>query len=160
MARAARWLGLSAVIVALDQLTKTWIAAAIAQGETLTLAPFFDLVRVYNRGAAFSFLSDASGWQRWFFIVLAGAISVWLVVLIARHRAETALPLSLALILGGAVGNLIDRLNHGAVVDFLYFHIGRWGWPAFNAADSAITLGIAVILISQLRGRGPASDIR
>ncbi len=159
MVRAAGWLGLSAAIVALDQLTKAWIAAAIAQGETVTLAPFFDLVRVYNRGAAFSFLSDASGWQRWFFVALAGAISVWLVVLIARHRAETALPLALALILGGAVGNLIDRLNHGAVVDFLYVHVGRWGWPAFNAADSAITLGVAVILISQLRGHARAGGV-
>lgn len=151
MARAAAWLGLSGALVAIDQLTKLWVRSELTGGESVTVTAFFDLVLMYNAGAAFSFLSSASGWQRWFFVALATAISVWLVVLIGRHAAERWMPLALALILGGALGNLIDRLSHGAVVDFLYFHAGRYGWPAFNAADSAITLGVALLVWEQFR---------
>jgi signal peptidase II len=154
MARAAAWLGLSGAVVAIDQLSKSWVRSELTGGESVTVTAFFDLVLVYNAGAAFSFLSSASGWQRWFFVALAGAISVWLIVLIRRHAAERWMPLGLSLILGGALGNLIDRLSHGAVVDFLYFHAGRYGWPAFNAADSAITLGVALLAWEQFR---PAS---
>lgn len=149
-ARLAAWLGLSALVVAFDQITKFWITARLTLGETLRMTPFFDLVLVHNRGAAFSFLSNASGWQRWFFVVLAGAISAWLVVLLRRHARERWLPLSFALILGGAVGNVIDRVSYGAVIDFLYFHIGRYGWPAFNVADSAISVGVCVLVWEQL----------
>ena len=148
--RFAAWLGLSALIIALDQATKYWITAWLSFGETVRVTGFFDVVLVYNPGAAFSFLSSASGWQRWFFIVLAGAISVWLVVLIRRHAHERWLPLSFALILGGAIGNVIDRALYGAVIDFLYFHIGRYGWPAFNVADSAISVGVCILLWEQL----------
>jgi signal peptidase II len=110
---------------------------------------YFDLVLVYNPGAAFSFLADHSGWQRWFFIVLTSAVSVWLIVLMQRHVHQIVLPLGLALILGGAIGNLIDRVMLGAVVDFLYFHLGSHGFPAFNVADSAITSGVVLMLVDQ-----------
>jgi signal peptidase II len=112
---------------------------------------FFDLVLVYNPGAAFSFLAEHSGWQRWFFTGLAVVICGWLLALMHRHRHERLLPASFALIIGGAVGNVIDRLAHGAVVDFLYFHVGRYGWPAFNLADSAITVGVILMLWAELR---------
>ena len=148
--RFAAWLGLSALIIALDQATKYWITAWLSFGETVRVTGFFDVVLVYNPGAAFSFLSSASGWQRWFFVALAGAVSVWLIVLIRRHARERWLPLSFALILGGAIGNVIDRVMYGAVIDFLYFHIGRYGWPAFNVADSAISVGVCILLWEQL----------
>ena len=148
--RSAAWLGLSALIVALDRTTKYWITAWLSFGESVRVTPFFDVVLVYNPGAAFSFLSSASGWQRWFFVALAGAVSVWLIVLIRRHARERWLPLSFALILGGAIGNVIDRVMYGAVIDFLYFHIGRYGWPAFNVADSAISVGVCILLWEQL----------
>ncbi|HCX34355.1 MAG TPA: signal peptidase II [Rhodocyclaceae bacterium] len=153
MPRLAGWFGLSAVVVVLDQISKTWIAGRIEAGTAIRLGAYLDLVHVYNPGAAFSFLSDASGWQRWLFVALAGAISIWLIALIGRHRAETAAPLAFALILGGAIGNLIDRLMHGAVLDFLYFHVGTWGWPAFNVADSAISAGVVLILLVRARRR-------
>ncbi|GAB4182314.1 MAG: signal peptidase II [Rhodocyclaceae bacterium] len=157
MLRLAGWFGLSAALIALDQLTKSLIAGRIGQGGSVSLGAFLDLVHIYNRGAAFSFLSEASGWQRWFFVALAGTISLWLIALIVRDRAQTMTPLAFALILAGAIGNLIDRLIHGAVLDFLYFHIGPWGWPAFNLADSSITLGVALILIDQLRAKKRAA---
>lgn len=137
-------------MVALDQLTKFLIISAFRLGESLTLTSFFDLVLVFNRGAAFSFLSDAGGWQRWFFVALALAISSWIVVMLKHHANEQLLPTALALVLGGALGNVIDRLLHGAVVDFLYFHISEHYFPAFNLADSAITVGVALMLWQQL----------
>jgi len=142
---------LSGAVIALDQLTKAAVLSAFRLGESLTLAPFFDLVLVFNRGAAFSFLSDAGGWQRWFFIVLALAISAWIVVMLTRHAAETLFSAALSLVLGGALGNVFDRCNHGAVVDFLSFHIAGYYWPAFNVADSAISVGVALMLWEQLR---------
>lgn len=144
------WMGLSGLVVAVDQLTKFAMSQWLERGQSLRVTPFFDLVLVYNPGAAFSFLSDAAGWQRWFFVVLALGISVWLVRLIRLHARERWLALSFALILGGALGNVIDRLFHGAVIDFLYFHAGRYGWPAFNVADSAISVGVALLLWDQL----------
>jgi signal peptidase II len=148
--RHAGWLGLSAAVVVFDQLTKYLISGWLQFGESVRVTSFFDVVLVHNPGAAFSFLSSASGWQRWFFVALALAISVWLVRLIGRHAAERWLPLAFALVLGGALGNVIDRLLHGAVIDFLYFHVGRYGWPAFNVADSAITIGVVLLLWEQL----------
>jgi signal peptidase II len=144
------WLGLSGLVVAVDQLTKYAMTQWLERGQSVRVTPFFDLVLVYNPGAAFSFLSDAAGWQRWFFVLLALGISVWLVRLIRLHAGERWLALSFALILGGALGNVIDRLFHGAVIDFLYFHAGRYGWPAFNVADSAISVGVALLLWDQL----------
>ncbi len=138
----------------LDQAAKAWIMSAFSLGESMTITPFFDLVFVFNRGAAFSFLSSASGWQRWFFVALALAISAWIVMMIRRHAHERLEPLALALILGGALGNVIDRLSHAAVVDFLSFHIGAHYWPAFNVADSAISVGVALLLWHQFsRGK-------
>ncbi|HWS13310.1 MAG TPA: signal peptidase II [Rhodocyclaceae bacterium] len=143
------WLGLSGLVVAVDQLTKYAMTQWLERGQSVRVTPFFDLVLVYNPGAAFSFLADAAGWQRWFFVLLALGISVWLVRLIRVHAGERWLALSFALILGGALGNVIDRLFHGAVIDFLYFHAGRYGWPAFNVADSAISVGVALLLWDQ-----------
>lgn len=149
--RWRNWLLLSGSIIVLDQITKALLTAAFRLGESLTLTPFFDLVFVFNRGAAFSFLSDAGGWQRWFFIALALAISAWIVVMLRQHAAEKLFSTALALVLGGALGNVIDRLTHGAVVDFLSFHVAGYYWPAFNVADSAITVGVVLMLWQQLR---------
>lgn len=151
--RLAAWLSFAALIVVVDQLTKLAVTRSLTYGQSIAVTPFFDLVLVFNPGAAFSFLSDASGWQRWFFVVLALAISVWLVVLLRRHAAEKLLPVALALILGGAIGNVIDRVLFGAVIDFLYFHLGKYYWPAFNVADSAISIGVALMIWDQIRPR-------
>lgn len=148
--KAVPWLALSGLVIVLDQASKQMITAAFKLGESLRMTSFFDLVLVFNRGAAFSFLSDAGGWQRWFFIVLALVISTWIVFMLARHAEERLLSAALALVLGGAVGNVIDRLWHGAVVDFLSFHLEGYYWPAFNLADSAISVGVALMLWQQL----------
>ncbi|MCB1908547.1 MAG: lipoprotein signal peptidase [Rhodocyclaceae bacterium] len=147
----AGWLALSATVAVLDQLSKQWIMHGMQPGERIELTKFFDLVLVFNPGAAFSFLADHSGWQRWFFVVLAVLICGWLLVLLRRHQAERLLPFAFAMIIGGAAGNVVDRFLYGAVVDFLYFHAGRYGWPAFNLADSAITLGIVLMIWAQIR---------
>lgn len=147
----APWLALAALVAVLDQLTKQLVLANLFRGEVIPMTGFFDLVLVYNPGAAFSFLAEHSGWQRWFFTGLAVVICGWLLALMHRHRHERLLPASFALIIGGALGNVIDRLAHGAVVDFLYFHVGRYGWPAFNLADSAITVGVILMLWAELR---------
>lgn len=145
------WLLLAAVVAGLDQLTKQIVLATMNYGERIPVTSFFDLVLVFNRGAAFSFLAEHSGWQRWFFTALAVVICGWLSVLLHQHRHERLLPTAFALIIGGAVGNVIDRLMHGAVVDFLYFYVERLGWPAFNLADSAIFIGVVLMLWSQFR---------
>ena len=149
MPRVWIWLASSAIVIALDQASKAWILSAFKLGESMTITPFFDLVLVFNRGAAFSFLSSAAGWQRWFFVALALGISAWIVMMIKRHAHEWLEPLALTLVLGGALGNVIDRLMHAAVVDFLSFHIGAHYWPAFNVADSAICVGVALLLWHQ-----------
>jgi signal peptidase II len=149
--RLTGWLALAAAVAAADQLTKWLMLQMLTHGRTIEVTAFFKLVLVYNPGAAFSFLADQSGWQRWFFVVLAVVICGWLAALLHRHQSETALPLAFSLIIGGAIGNVVDRLVYGAVVDFLYFHIGQYAWPAFNLADSAITVGVALMLWSQFR---------
>jgi signal peptidase II len=151
--RLVAWLGLAALVVVVDQLTKLAVTRSLTYDQSIAVTPFFDLVVIYNPGAAFSFLSDASGWQRWFFVVLALVISVWLLLLLRRHAAEKLLPLALALILGGAIGNVIDRILFGAVIDFLYFHLGKYYWPAFNVADSAISVGVVLMIWDQIRPR-------
>lgn len=156
MGKVAWWLGLSVLIVALDQATKFWITQVLRFGETVVVTSFFNLVLVYNPGAAFSFLSDQSGWQRWFFVALALAVSVWLVALIRRHARELWIPLAASLILGGALGNVIDRVVFGAVIDFIQWHVGGYYWPAFNVADSAITVGVVLLLWDQFRSRSSA----
>jgi len=145
------WLELSALVVVLDQIAKWLVLSKLSFGEAVPVTSFFQLVLVYNPGAAFSFLADHAGWQRWFFTVLALVVCGWLLTLLRTHQRELALPLAFSLVIGGAIGNVIDRVVHGAVVDFLYFHIGRYGWPAFNVADSAITIGVALMLVAQFR---------
>jgi signal peptidase II len=147
----ARWLALATFVVLLDQASKAWVLASFRYMESLVVTPFFNLVLVYNSGAAFSFLAGAGGWQKWFFVVLALGISLWLLSLLRQHAGERLLPLALSLILGGAIGNVIDRLRFDAVVDFLDFHLAGYHWPAFNVADSAITVGVLLMLWHQIR---------
>lgn len=149
------WLELIALVIVLDQASKWVVLSQMQTGDSITVTSFFRLVLVYNEGAAFSFLADHSGWQRWFFIVLALGVSGWLLTMLRQHHRETLLPLAFSLIIGGALGNVIDRIMHGAVVDFLFFHAGRYGWPAFNVADSAITVGVALMLWAQFRTPHP-----
>jgi len=150
-----RWLMLSVLVVVCDQLSKFAIRHLLLRGEGVEVAPFFNLLLTYNRGAAFSFLAGAAGWQRGFFIVLALAASIWIVYLLHKHSRQTMFCVALSLILGGAVGNLIDRIWIGEVVDFLDFHAGSWHWPAFNLADSAITCGAALLIWDGFRPRRP-----
>lgn len=145
------WLGVSAGVVLLDQLSKHLVQQALSYGESVRVAPFFDLVLVFNPGAAFSFLSAAPGWQRELFIGIALAASALIVYLLRRHAADRLFCFALSLILGGAVGNLIDRVRLGAVVDFLSFHLAQHPFPAFNLADSAITCGAALLIWDSLR---------
>ncbi len=147
----APWLAIAAAIVILDQITKAMILAAFQLGDAHRVTAFFDIVRAHNRGAAFSFLNDASGWQRWFFIVLGIAAAVFIVWLLARHGGQRLFGWALALILGGAVGNVIDRMLHGYVVDFLQVHWGGAYFPSFNVADSAITVGAVLLILDELR---------
>ena len=151
--RVALWLWLLAALVLalLDQLTKQWVLASLQPGDSIVIAPFISLVLWFNRGAAFSFLADGAGWQRGFLIGIAVAAALLIVWLLRRHRDETLFCTGLALVLGGAVGNLWDRLLHGHVVDFVLLHAGGWHWPAFNLADSAITVGAAMIIIDGFR---------
>lgn len=149
--RFALWLALAAVVALLDQGSKWYMSEWLGSGDVITVTSFFKLILVHNPGAAFSFLADQSGWQRWFFVVLGVIICGWLLALMWQHRAERTLPLAFSLIIGGAIGNIYDRMAHGAVVDFLYFHAGSYGWPAFNLADSAITVGVVLMLWSQFR---------
>jgi signal peptidase II len=141
-----RWLALSAVIVVIDQITKYAITRHFAVHEAVEVTSFFNLVLVYNPGAAFSFLSDASGWQRGFFITIAFAASAWIIYLLRKHPRQTLFCCALSLVLAGAIGNVIDRILFGAVIDFLDFHAYGWHWPAFNVADAAISCG-AVLLV-------------
>lgn len=146
MMNLRKWLTLSAVVIALDLLTKQWVQAKLAYGEHIPLTPFFDLVLFHNEGAAFSFLAGAGGWQRLFFSAIALTASVVIVYLLHRNTQQKLFCLGLSLILGGALGNLVDRLTLGHVVDFLFFHYQQYYWPAFNVADSAITCGVILLL--------------
>ena len=146
-----RLLWLSLLVIVLDQLSKFWIMASFQDYEVLRVWPVFNLTLVYNTGAAFSFLSDAGGWQRWFFVVIGVLVSAAMVIWLARlDQRERLTAYGLALVVGGAVGNLIDRIWLGKVVDFLQWHWQDWYWPSFNVADSAITLGVVLLLIDGL----------
>ncbi len=142
----SRWLGIAMVLVALDQISKYSITRYIPYGGSIEITPFFNLVLVHNSGAAFSFLSSASGWQRGFFIIVALIAIVWVVYLLRKYPQQTMFCFALSLILGGAIGNVIDRVWLGAVIDFLDFHAAGHHFPAFNVADSAITCGAAVLI--------------
>lgn len=152
-------LWLSALVVLLDQASKFAVLLNFREYEVLTIWPVFNLTLVFNTGAAFSFLSDAGGWQRWFFVLVAVVISLVMVVWLRRLQpGERLTGFGLAFIIGGAVGNLIDRLWLGKVVDFLQWHWQEWYWPAFNLADSAITLGVVLLLIEGLFAARPNGD--
>ena len=155
-----RWLWLSLLVILLDQASKLWVESVFSYRELLPVMPYFNLTLVYNEGAAFSFLSDAGGWQRWFFAGLALVVSLVLAVWMSRlQRREWLLAAGLALVIGGALGNLIDRLAYGHVIDFLDMYYGDWHWPAFNLADSAITLGVVLLLLDGLRAnKNPVSS--
>ena len=147
----SRWLALSGVILVVDQLTKFVIAGSFSGQKVVSVTPFFNLVLVHNPGAAFSFLSDASGWQRGFFIAIGLAASVWIIYLLRKFPQQPLFCSALALVLAGAVGNVIDRILFGAVIDFLDFHAFGWHWPAFNVADAAITCGAALLIWDAFR---------
>ena len=154
-----RWLALSAGVVAADLATKEWVSSTFRYGETLEVLPFFNLVLVHNTGAAFSFLAGAGGWQRWFFSLTAVAISAVLVWMLRKPGTGRVLSAALALVLGGALGNLYDRVTLGYVVDFVQLHAGGYYFPAFNVADSAITAGVALLLWDSVRpAAGAAAD--
>jgi signal peptidase II len=144
------WLGVALVIFLLDQLTKIAILGAFQLGESLPITSFFNLVRVHNAGAAFSFLADAGGWQRWFFTGLGTVAALVMVYLLRMHAGQTLFCLALSLLLGGAVGNVVDRVLYSHVIDFLDFYYGTWHFPAFNVADSAITMGACLLILDEL----------
>ncbi len=147
--KARPYLLLALLLVVADQLTKLWVLSVFEPYEVLPVLPVFNLTLVFNPGAAFSFLSDAGGWQRMFFIVLTSLIAIGLVIWLMRlRRGERLTGIALGMILGGALGNLIDRVRLGKVVDFLDFYWREWHWPAFNVADSAITVGVVIMLLA------------
>lgn len=151
------WLLLAAAIFVADQWTKQWILDHYQHGDATFVTSFFNIVRAHNPGAAFSFLAGASGWQRWFFTAIGVGAAVFIVWLLRTHAGQRLFSFSLALILGGAIGNVVDRLQHGYVVDFLDFHWAGWHFPAFNIADSGITVGAVLLILDELarmrRGR-------
>ena len=148
-----KWLALSAVVIILDVYTKHLVQQSFQYGEHFPVTSFFDLVRFHNEGAAFSFLAAQGGWQRAFFSMVALVASVVIIYLIRKHSSQKLFCFALALVLGGALGNLYDRLTLGYVVDFLLFHYHdyQYYWPAFNVADSAITLGVILLLLDGLK---------
>ncbi len=146
-----RWMGLSLVVIGLDQASKLEIVSSLSGSDGIVVAPFFNLVLLYNEGAAFNFLSDAGGWQRMLFMGIAIAASLFIIHLLKKHRGETLFSFALSFILGGAVGNLVDRIRIGHVVDFLDFHLATHHFPAFNLADSAITLGTFLLILDSIR---------
>ena len=144
-------LWVSALVILFDQLTKLWVFHTFVPGESIEVTPFFNMVLVFNPGAAFSFLADHAGWQRWFFALIALVISSWIVWQLRSLRPGMFYSLALALIMGGALGNLIDRLWLGMVVDFIDLHAAGWHWPAFNLADSAVCVGAVLYVLCQSR---------
>ena len=144
------WLGLALIFLIADQFTKILILGYYQLGDSTVVTSFFNIVRVHNTGAAFSFLADASGWQRWFFTgigVIAVGVILWM---LKAHPGQKLFSFAMAFILGGAVGNVIDRVRYGYVVDFLDFYWGTWHFPAFNIADSAISVGAACLILDEL----------
>ncbi len=151
MPKQFQWFGISAIVVALDLYTKHLVQQAFQYGEHLTINTYFDLVRYHNEGAAFSFLANAGGWQKWFFTGISIVAVVVITYLILKNLHNKLFCLGLALVLGGAIGNLYDRITLGYVVDFLYFHYEQLAWPAFNVADSAICVGVGLLLLDSFK---------
>lgn len=145
------WLGLAFLILVVDQITKALILAYYHYGEVTELTDWLNIVRVHNTGAAFSFLAGADGWQRWFFVGIGVASTIFIIYLLRVHAGQRLFCFALTCIMGGALGNVLDRLLHGYVVDMVDFHIGRWHFPAFNVADAAITLGVVFLLFDELQ---------
>ncbi len=146
-----RYLSISAIVIALDLYSKHVIQAAFVYGEQLKITSFFDLVHYHNEGSAFGFLNDAGGWQKWFFTAISVVAVVVITYLIKKNSTQKLFCLGLALVLGGAIGNLYDRITLGYVVDFLNFHINNHFWPAFNVADSAICVGVGLLLLDSFK---------
>ena len=144
------WLGLAVLVVLLDQLSKTVIVGMFQLYDSRAVTSWFNLVRVHNSGAAFSFLAGASGWQRWFFVGMGTLASGFIVWMLKKHPTQKLFCFAIGMILGGAVGNVVDRLLHGHVVDFIQLHYGGWFFPSFNLADSAITLGAICLILDEL----------
>jgi signal peptidase II len=151
-----KWLGIALAVIIADHLTKFWVTSVLDYQEVVPVLPFFSLVLVYNSGAAFSFLADAGGWQRWFFIAIGVIATIIIVRLLKLHAGQPRMAFALALLLGGALGNVIDRVALGHVVDFLYFHYRSFAWPAFNVADSAITVGAGLLIWDSLTSKPAA----
>ncbi|AKR42606.1 signal peptidase II [Methylophilus sp. TWE2] len=148
---ALPWLVLSAIVIVLDLYTKHLIQQSFVYGEHVPVTGFFDLVRYHNTGAAFSFLADAGGWQHGFFTAVSTLASVVMVYLLVKHPQKKLFCFGIALVLGGALGNLYDRLTLGYVVDFLLFYYQQWAWPAFNVADSAICVGVGLLMLDSFK---------
>lgn len=144
------WLALALLIVIADQFTKVLILGYYRLGDSTYVTPFLDIVRAHNTGAAFSFLAGASGWQRWLFTLIGVAATIFIVWMLRSHSGQKLFSFALACILGGAVGNVVDRLMHGYVVDFIQVHWKQWYFPAFNVADSAITIGAIGLILDEL----------
>jgi signal peptidase II len=157
LARLLLWGAVAMAVFLVDQWTKQLIVGALSGRAPLSLTSFFSLVLAYNSGAAFSFLAGAGGWQREFFIVIAAVASAVIAWMVVRNPGDTLFCAGLALILGGALGNLYDRVTLGRVIDFLLFHYGEWAFPAFNAADSAITIGAGLLILDSFRNKGAAA---
>lgn len=145
------WLGIAFIVILFDQLSKITMEKMFVFGQEKAITSFFNLVLAYNKGAAFSFLAAEGGWQRYLFSAIAVGAAVFIIYLLKRHAGQRLFCWALALVLGGAVGNLIDRIAYGHVIDFLDFHVAGWHWPAFNVADSAICVGAAMFIIDELR---------
>lgn len=158
MPKAQHWYLLAALIVVLDQISKWVVLGSIAPGEVIYVAPFWNWVLTFNPGAAFSFLADQPGWQRWFFTLLALAVSAWIAVELKRHPQPKRMALALTLVMGGALGNVIDRVRFGAVVDFIQWHAAGLYWPAFNIADSAISIGAVLLVFASLTVKDKKED--
>ena len=141
---------MAGVLIVLDQVTNLYFDGSLRYGQRITVLPFFDFTLLYNPGAAFSFLAQADGWQRWFFTILGLLASVFIVIMMHKSRSNKRLMLALTLILGGAIGNVIDRIAYGHVVDFLLFYWKDWYYPAFNVADTGITLGAILLILDEL----------
>ena len=155
-----RSLAIATLVLLLDQLSKWSALSNLKLGITEEVLPFMNWLLLFNPGAAFSFLAQSSGWQRWFFTILGLAASLYILWLLRKNQSDKMLSWALSLILGGALGNVLDRIMYGAVVDFIDLHYGNWHWPAFNIADSAICIGAALIVFSELRksfGKSPQS---
>ena len=148
--RLVTWLALALIILIADQFTKTLILGYYRLGDSTYITGFFNIVRAHTTGAAFSFLAGAAGWQRWFFTAIGVAAAVFIVWMLRAHTGQKLFCFAMACILGGAVGNVVDRLLHGYVVDFLDFHWAGWHFPAFNLADSAITIGAVCLVLDEL----------